>query len=414
MNAIVLQLSPLPRPMRTIFHNIGSLQTMCDEPIDVAQKVIIVENNIIKKIDDSIEEYESSDDLFVDIGGRSIVPGFIDAHNHLLWSGDRFNEHNLRMQGKSYADIAKMGGGIMETVRSTRQSSNNELYSIGRTRLQQALRNGTTFVEAKSGYGLSTEDELRLLNIVHNLKNEASLPAIHSTWMGAHAVTPDHTYASYTDEILSDQLPAVLESNLAESADVFCEPGWFNVEQSEDILRSAKDGGLDLRMHIDEFADGGGGDLAAELKVRTADHAHHTPLDTRMKMKDAGVMTGFLPGTPYCNGDNWPDFSLLQEHDIPFTLATDFNPNCYVNSLPFIGSLAVQRNGMTPYDALYSITRQAAISTPRADGLEHGIIKEGAVANFNILASRHWESWCMTPSSSPIHSVCLEGQHIEF
>ena len=195
---------------------------------------------------------------------------------------------------------------------------------------------------------------------------------------------------------------------------MFCEPGWFTVEQSEDILRSSRDGGLDLRMHIDEFADGGGGELAAELNVRTADHAHHTPLDTRVKMKDAGVMTGFLPGTPYCNGDQWPDFSLVQDNSIPFSLATDFNPNCYTNSLPFIGSLAVQRNGMTPYDALYCITRQAAISTPRSDGLEHGIIRVGAVANFNILSSRHWESWCMTPSSSPVYSVCLEGQYIEF
>ena len=387
---------------------------MDDKSINSLEKAIIVEDNIIANIVDSIDEYESSDALFIDVGGRSVVPGFIDAHNHLLWSGDRFNEHNLRMQGKSYADIAKMGGGIMETVRATQQASDQELYTIGKKRMEQALRNGTTFIEAKSGYGLSTESELRLLNIVHNLKKEAKLPSLHSTWMGAHAVTPEHTYSTYTDEILSEQLPAILESNMAESADVFCEPGWFTVEQSEEILRLSRDGGLDLRMHIDEFADGGGGELAAELNVRTADHAHHTPLDTRVKMKDAGVMTGFLPGTPYCNGDQWPDFSLVQDYSIPFSLATDFNPNCYTNSLPFIGSLAVQRNGMTPYDALYCITRQAAISTPRSDGLEHGIIREGAVANFNILNSRHWESWCMTPSSSPVHSVCLEGQHIEF
>jgi len=387
---------------------------MHDKSINMISKAIIVEGNVITKITDSIDEFESSDATFVDVGGRSVVPGFIDAHNHLLWSGDRFNEHNLRMQGKSYADIAKMGGGIMETVRSTRQASDHELYTIGRTRLEQALRNGTTFMEAKSGYGLSTEGELRLLNIVHNLKQEATLPSLHSTWMGAHAVTSEHTYDSYTDEILSEQLPAILESNLAESADVFCEPGWFTIEQSEDILRSSRDGGLELRMHIDEFTDGGGGELAAELNVRTADHAHHTPLETRIKMRDAGVMTGFLPGTPYCNGDQWPDFTIAQEHSIPFSLATDFNPNCYTNSLPFIGSLAVQRNGMSPYDALYCITRHAALSTPRSDGLDHGIIREGAVANFNILTSRHWESWCMTPSSSPVHAVCLEGQHIEF
>ena len=173
--------------------------------------------------------------------------------------------------------------------------------AIGRTRLLQALRNGTTFLEAKSGYGLSTKHELRLLKIVNQLKSEEHLPSIHSTWMGAHAVTPDQTYESYTEEILSEQLPAVLASELAESADVFCEPGWFSIEQAEDILRASRRGGLDLRMHIDEFTDGGGGELAAELNVMTADHAHHTPMEARIAMKEAGVITGFLPGTPYFN-----------------------------------------------------------------------------------------------------------------
>ncbi len=384
-----------------------------DEALSIG-KSIIVKNGLIEKIEDSIEEYRSSETEFIDVGGRAVIPGLIDCHNHLIWSGDRFNEHNLRMQGKSYAEIAEMGGGIMNTVQSTREASSEQLYAIGKARLQQALQNGTTFVEAKSGYGLSTEHELRLLRIVSELKNENSLPSIHSTWMGAHAVTPKHTYASYTEEILSEQLPSVLDSKLAESADVFCEPGWFTTEQSEDILRSSRQGGLDLRMHVDEFQDGGGGELAAELRVRTADHAHHTSLEARAKMKEANVLTGFLPGTPYCNGDDWPDISSVHEDQIPYTMATDFNPNCYINSLPFIGSLAVQRIGLSPYDALYSMTRQAAKSTPRTDGLEHGVIKEGAVANFNILSSRHWESWCMTPSSSPIHSVCLEGQLIEF
>ena len=400
--------------MRTIFHNIGSLQTMDDKQSIYTGKSIIVYQNKIESIADSIEEFESSDAKIIDVEGRAIVPGFIDGHNHLIWSGDRFNEHKLRMEGKTYSEIAQLGGGIMETVRSTRQSSSDELFEIGRARLMESLRNGTTFVEAKSGYGLSTGYELALLSAVDKLKSVNGLPSIHSTWMGAHAVTPEHTYDTYTEEILSEQLPAILDSGLAESADVFCEPGWFTLEQTEDILVASRKGGLDLRMHVDEFSDGGGGELAAELGVRTADHAHHTSMDTRIKMKEAGVMTGFLPGTPYCNGDEWPSFSEIQERQIPFTMATDFNPNCFINSLPFIGSLAVQRNFMSPYDALSCVTRNAAISTPRADGIEHGVLRDGAIANFNILNSKHWESWCMTPSSSPIHSVCLEGEHIEF
>ena len=400
--------------MRTIYHNIGSIQTMSDTSPLIEGKSIIVKGNVIEDIKDSVEEFESSDCRFVDVGGKAIIPGFIDAHNHLLWAGDRFNEHNLRLEGKTYSEIANMGGGIMETVRQTRNVTSKSLYLIGLQRLKESLKNGTTHVEAKSGYGLSTEHELRLLAIVDQLKQQQGVPSIHSTWMGAHAKTPEHTYQSYTEEILADQLPNVLESGLAESADVFCEPGWFSVEQSEDILRAARLGGLDLRMHIDEFSDGGGGELAAEMKVRTADHAHHTPMETRHRMKESGVMTGFLPGTPYSNGHDWPDFANVQRNEIPFSMATDFNPNCYINSIPFIGSLAVQRNSMTPFDALYCVTRQAAKSTPRADGLEHGRLERGDVANFNILKSKHWESWCMTPSASPIESVCLEGVHIEF
>ena len=380
------------------------------------EKAIIVNGNLITSIGNSLEimeEYKSSDSKFVDVSGRAIIPGLIDAHNHLLWAGDRFNEHKLRMDGMTYSEIAATGGGIMQTVTHTRQASNDQLLRIGTQRMQEALRNGCTFLEAKSGYGLSTNEELRLLKVQRELNQLDHLPSIHSTWMGAHAVTQGKSYQEYTEEILSDQLPKVLESGLAESADVFCEPGWFSIEQSEDILNESRKGGLNLRMHIDEFCNGGGGELASELKVVTADHAHYTPLEIRLEMMENGVMTGFLPGTPYSNGDDWPDFNEVSSHDIEYTIATDFNPNCHINSLPFIGSLLVQRNNVDPYRALVSVTRNAAKSTPRSDGLAHGKIEVGAVANFNILKSQHWESWCMTPGSSPIHSVCLEGNLID-
>lgn len=379
-------------------------------------KAIIVIDNLIANIGDSldiVEEFKSSDAKFVDVSERAIIPGLIDAHNHLLWAGDRFNEHKLRMDGMTYSEIAASGGGIMQTVTHTRKASTDQLIAIGVQRMQESLRNGCTFLEAKSGYGLSTSEELRLLEVQNKLNKISDLPSIHSTWMGAHAVTKGKSYQEYTEEILSEQLPEVLDSGLAESADVFCEPGWFSIEQSEDILSESRSGGLNLRMHIDEFSNGGGGELASELKVVTADHAHHTPLDIRLDMMENGVMTGFLPGTPYSNGDDWPDFNEVSAHDIEYTIATDFNPNCHINNLPFIGSLLVQRNNVDPYSALVSVTKNAAKTTPRSDGLAHGTIEVGAVANFNILKSHHWESWCMTPGSSPIHSVCLEGKLID-
>lgn len=269
--------------MRTVFFNIGSMAQVDEYDTISHGKAIIVEDNRIAEIKDSLEsleEFQSSDSTMIDVSGRAVVPGLIDAHNHLLWAGDRFNEHKLRMDGMTYADIAASGGGIMETVRHTRNATKNELFQIGVDRLRESLRNGCTFLEAKSGYGLSTFDELRLLEVQNNLNTLEDLPSIHSTWMGAHAITKETTYDDYTQEILSEQLPSVLDSGLAQSADVFCEPGWFSIEQSEEILRESRKGGLNLRMHIDEFTDGGGGSLASELKVVTADHAHHTPLDT--------------------------------------------------------------------------------------------------------------------------------------
>lgn len=402
--------------MRTIFFNTGPLATLDDNDSIGTAKAIIIDGNSIASIGDSaevVEEFKSSDCKFVDVSGKAIIPGLIDAHNHLLWAGDRFNEHKLRMDGMSYSEIAASGGGIMQTVTQTRKASYDQLLEIGKQRLQEALRNGCTFLEAKSGYGLSTSEELRLLEVQNELDMVSNLPSIHSTWMGAHAVTQGKSYAEYTEEILSDQLPKVLDSGLAKSADVFCEPGWFSIEQSEQILCESRKGGLDLRMHIDEFSNGGGGELASDLKVVTADHAHHTPLDMRIEMMENGVMTGFLPGTPYSNGEDWPDFNEASDHNIDYTIATDFNPNCHINNLPFIGSLLVQRNNVDPYSALVSVTRNAAKTTPRSDGLVHGKIEVGAVANFNILKSQHWESWCMTPGSSPIHSVCLEGNLVD-
>ena len=229
--------------MRTIFFDVGPLTTLDENDSILDGKAIIVNNNLIEDIVDSevaVDEFNSADVRFVDVSGKAIIPGLIDAHNHLLWAGDRFNEHKLRMDGLSYADIAAAGGGIMQTVTHTRNATDEQLLHIGMQRLQESLRNGCTFLEAKSGYGLSTKQELRLLEIQDELDHLVGLPSIHSTWMGAHAVTQGISYEDYTEEILSDQLPNVLDSGLAQSADVFCEPGWFSIEQSESILRASR------------------------------------------------------------------------------------------------------------------------------------------------------------------------------
>jgi len=374
---------------------------------------ILVEDHVIKKIglsDELLSEFSGAEVL--DLEGKAIIPGLVDAHTHLLWSGDRSREVSWRQKGLSYREIAQRGGGIAATVEPTRRSTDSQLAHLGIERMREALRNGTTHLEAKSGYGLDTETELRLLSIAEGLSAIERLPSLDLTWLGAHAAPPGGTIDSYFEEVLSEQLPAIIEQGIARSADVFCEPGWFNIEQTEEVLKASREGGLDLRLHIDEFEDGGGGELAAEMRVQTADHAHYTNDDARISMCDAGVNTGFLPGTPYSMGAEYPPFKKCIENEWVWSIATDFNPNCRTLSLPFIASVLVQRNEISPITTLAACTRNSAETTPHPSGLVHGQIIEGGIANLNIVDGPWWEGWCLQPGHSPFAATMLEGELI--
>ncbi len=415
--------------VRAIYLNAGRMVHFdpslgSEKPTFDAGKAIVVENNEIAEIVDSyevIEEYgiDMDDhnsfrgDVHVhDLAGQAVVPGLVDGHTHLLWSGDRSQEVAWRQEGKTYADIASMGGGIRFTVEKTRNSSHDALFALGYERLRSAMRTGTTHMEAKSGYGLSTDTELKLLDVMHRLNGVGHLPSIDPTWMGAHDTPSGMTRHAYHESLLSEQLPAVVEQGIARSADVFCEPGWFTIEESEDLLKASRASGLDLRMHVDEFEDGGGGALACSLGVDTADHAYHTSDDVRLEMKASGINTGFLPGTPYAMGDPWPNMDWMVEHEVPFTLATDFNPNCQTLSLPFMCSLMVQRCNLHPLKAIEAVSSSAAKTTPHPSGLPHGMIAEGAVANFNIVNGPNWEAMCLRPTGTPFSGTVLEGRYI--
>ena len=306
---------------------------------------ILVEDHIIKKIAETEElESEFSAAEIINLEGKAVIPGLVDSHTHLLWAGDRSREVSWKQRGLTYRQIAEKGGGIGATVIPTRKSNDMDLAHLGIQRMREALRNGTTHMEAKSGYGLNTETELRLLTIAESISAAQGLPSLDLTWLGAHAAPPSSSLDSYFEEIMSEQLPAIIEQGIARSADVFCEPGWFNIEQTEEIMKASRDGGLDLRLHIDEFEDGGGGQLAADLKVTTADHAHYTSDEARAAMNDAEVNCGFLPGTPYSMGADYPPFAHCLDNEWAWTIASDFNPNCRTLSLPFISSILVQRN----------------------------------------------------------------------
>ena len=422
--------------MRTVFLDVGPLAHLAgngslqghsildsNELIAAPGMGIVVMDDTIEKIAPSAElqdEYGAADSSQTDLSevtvlslnGKAVIPGLVDGHTHLLWAGDRSRELSWRHSGKSYKEISNLGGGIQDTVKSTSQATDEHLLQLGYARMRSSLRSGTTHLEAKSGYGLTTESELRLLRIASQLQSMDHLPSLDLTWLGAHDTPAGMNTNQYVEHILSEQLPSVLEQGFARSADVFCEPGWFTIEQSEDILKSSRAGGLELRMHIDEFSDGGGGGLATELKVTTADHAHYTNHESRMEMESAGVNTGFLPGTPYAMGAQWPNFNDAIENDFTWSIATDFNPNCKTLSMPFLGSLLSQRCSVHPLAALVAATRNPSETTPHPSGKVHGRIQEGGIAHFNVLNAPYWEAWCMQPSETPFISTCLNGKLI--
>ncbi len=404
-----------------------------DESLISKGLAILIENNLISKIkpeEELIEEYipsfnqkiEKSNKISITrikntvvthVGRNSIIPGLIDSHTHLLWDGDRSNEVSLRMKGMSYSEISKSGGGITYTVNETRKSTDEKLAKLGKERLKEALRNGTTALEAKSGYGLTTESELKLTSIMNDLSIDEKNPSIDITWMGAHDIPREKHKADYIEELINKQIPEISSQGYARNCDVFCEPGWFTIEETERIIDNASKSGLSIRLHIDEFKEGGGAELAAKKGVDTADHALYSNEEGREKMSKANVIQGFLPGAPYTMGlDKWPPINECIENNQPWTIATDFNPNCRILSIPSIASICVQKLGINPLATLCATTRNAGISVVHRTEKPHGIIKEGYVANLNILNGEKWEGWCLQQGSSPFKATILEGSTV--
>ena len=424
--------------MDLLLYNIGELATLShgdvSKPLsgtkmserdnlllEPGHSILISEGNIIRispeqelleEFAPDMEDNKSAHIELLDVNGKAVIPGLVDCHTHLIWSGDRSNEIRLRQNGLSYQDISKQGGGINRTVEATRKASLKELKSIGSSNLSQSSNYGTTTIEAKSGYGLSVESELKILQATNSLGGINQ--NILSTWLGAHDFPKDKKVSEYMDELIHEQLPLVAEKGLAKWIDVFCEPGWFDLEQTEILVKSANSFGLKSRLHVDEFVDSGGLSLAAELKSSSADHVGFSNHDSRDKANKSGTMQVFLPGTPYVLGKDLGNGIIdCIENNWNFSLATDFNPNCQSLSLPFVSSLATHRIGIDPLTALVACTRNPA-STLNSE-INHcvGSLYEGGPADFNILNSEYVDYWCQTPGVSPISKTYYSGSIVK-
>ncbi len=380
---------------------------------------ILINNGSIERVSEMQElvaEYapwfpsssEQSDTTVIDLNGMSVVPGFVDSHTHLIWSGDRSNELSMRISGKTYKDIASSGGGIRKTVMQTRSTPQKTLVESGVRRVAASLSNGTTSLEAKSGYGLDLDTEVKILEAI-SIVNRSVECDILPTWLGAHDFPHEISRKEYVDQLVSEQLPVISELSLAKWVDVFCEEGWFTLDETEQIVTEAKSHGLGSRLHVDEFVDNGGLALAAELGSVSGDHAACSNEDSRICAAEAGTVQTFLPGTPYVLSKDL-DLPIKQciDEDWPFSVATDFNPNCPITSLPFIGSMLSHRIGIDPIVGLVSVTRNP--SSTMFDGEQcRGVISEGRIADLNVLWSSSADSWCQTPGSSPVKMTFKNG-----
>lgn len=342
-------------------------------------KIESVGNN--KQIDSLI----TADCEVIDAGGRVLMPGFVDAHTHPVFGGTRVDEFEERAKGVTYQEISARGGGIQSTVNKTRAASLDGLVDAGKRYAKWFLRGGTTTVEAKSGYGLSLEDELKILRAIKTLNEQTPLRYV-PTFLGAHSIPTE--YKSRRDDYISllidEMLPAVAQQKLAEYCDVFCEAKVFSNDESWKILSAARCNGLGLRMHADQLSLSGGAKLAAELGTVTADHLEHTDAEGIAALKSANIQPILLPGSVYALGSTrYPAAREMIDAGLAVILATDFNPGSSPTpSMTMVLSLAVTHMKMTPAEAVTAATINAAYSLNR--GAQIGSLEPGKIADVVI------------------------------
>jgi len=358
-----------------------------------------------------IEKLCQRDTEVVDARGCAVLPGFVDAHTHLVFAGNRLEDFESRARGETYEQIANRGGGIQTTVQATRAASEEDLFALAKGRASWFLKNGTTTIEAKSGYGLTLKDELKILRVIRRVGTETPLETV-PTFLGAHAFPAEfrENHGGYTSLIIDKMLPAIGEEKLAEYCDIFCEQNYFDVDDSRRILTAAKQHGLKLRMHVDQLTDSGGATLAANLAAITADHLEQTGADGISALAKAGVQPVLLPGSVYALGSKkYPKARQMIDAGLAVALATDFNPGSSPSaSIPMMLSLAVTQMRMSPAEAITAATINAAASLGRIESI--GSLEAGKLANFVIYNCDEYRELAYWFGVSLVRDVFVRGK----
>jgi len=412
--------------IRKLFTN-AHIVTPCDSGVPMAGKrqgeVRHFERGTILCTDGMIEAIGNEDeikaslvprdvDLEVDCGGLCLIPGFVDPHTHMCFAKRREEEFTLRLEGKEYLDILRRGGGILSSVREVRAASEEELFSVTLQHALSALQLGTTTLEIKSGYGLDTETEIKMLRVIDRVGRETSLDVV-PTFLGAHAVPEEYAQSpdKYVDLVIREMIPAVSKQGIARFCDVFCEKNVFSIDQSRQILQAAREAGLGLKIHADEVHDLGGAGLAAELKATSAEHLLAASDENLYAMAQKGVIGVLLPGTAYSLRKGYAPARKMVDLGVPLALATDCNPgSSYTESIPFIFGLAVLNMNLSISESLVAATLNAAYSVRMEKKV--GSLDVGKSADFLILDGESPAILAYHAGVSPVVEVYKRGEPV--
>ena len=345
---------------------------------------VLIDNGKIVEVG-TMRELKGSAEEEIDASGKVVMPGFVDPHTHLVFSGTRENELYMKLQGKRYLEILKMGGGILRTVRVTRNATKEELMKETKRRLDYMLRNGTTTAEAKSGYGLNYEDERKILEVINEMKHPVELVP---TFLGAHALPSEFKESGEYIEYMKKIIPKI--SHLAKFIDIFCEKGVFDCEESREYLEEGKKYGLVPKIHADEIEDIGCSKVAVDVGAISADHLVKTSDENIELMAKNGIIAVFLPPTPYMLlSKEYARARKFIEEGIPVALATDLNPNAYTESMQMVISLAITQMRMLPEEAIAASTINAAAAIDMQDKI--GSLERGKQADIIILDAKNYQ-----------------------
>ncbi len=343
--------------------------------------------------------------------GKCLLPGFVDSHTHFVFGGERAEEFSWRLKGESYMSIMERGGGIVSTVKATRECNFIQLRSKAESFLKQMSAMGVTTVEGKSGYGLDKDTELLQLNVMRSLNcDEHKRVDIVSTFLGAHAVPEEYQGRTdeYIDYIIRDVLPCVAKGELAEFCDVFCEQGVFSIEQSRRLLQAAKVCGLGVKLHADEIVPLGGAELAAELSAVSADHLLHASDEGIRAMRDAGTVATLLPLTAFALKENYARAREMVDAGCAVALATDLNPgSCFSGSIPLTFALACIYMRLTVEEAITALTLNGAAALNRADSI--GSIEVGKKGDFVVLNTDNYHFLPYYVGMNCVNATIKEG-----